>query len=135
MRLTIIPAGADSSARTIVTLVRDEIKLEDQAAKAKLIELPKARAATCGWASLICRPFTPASIPSNTRDKAEPQSTTADVAKLLDKLKQENVDGVILDLRAQRRRLAGGSHQADRAVYQGRPGGAGQGLRRHRPGG
>src|SRR6266496_2559618 len=39
VRLTIIPAD-DSSERRIVTLIRDEIKLEDQAAKAKVIELP-----------------------------------------------------------------------------------------------
>ena len=42
---------------------------------------------------------------SSSKDKPEPKSTTADVAKLLDKLKQENVAGVILDLR----RNGGGS--------------------------
>ncbi len=36
---------------------------------------------------------------SGSKDKPEPKSTTADVAKLLDKLKQEKVAGVILDLR------------------------------------
>jgi carboxyl-terminal processing protease len=43
--------------------------------------------------------------PSNTRGKAEPRSTTEDVKRLLTKLKQENVSGVILDLR----RNGGGS--------------------------
>jgi carboxyl-terminal processing protease len=36
---------------------------------------------------------------STSKDKAEPKSTTADVAKLLEKLKQEKVAGVVLDLR------------------------------------
>src|SRR6202021_420382 len=39
VRLTISPAD-DRAARRIVTLTRDEIKLEDQEAKAKLIEMP-----------------------------------------------------------------------------------------------
>ena len=42
---------------------------------------------------------------ANSKDKPEPKSTTTDVAVLLDKLKQENVAGVILDLR----RNGGGS--------------------------
>src|SRR5262249_28674781 len=40
VRLTIIPADADPSTRKIISLIRDEIKLENQEAKAKLIELP-----------------------------------------------------------------------------------------------
>ncbi|MCZ7640749.1 MAG: PDZ domain-containing protein [Verrucomicrobia bacterium] len=61
--LTIIPAdAADSSERRTVTLVRDEIKLEDQEAKAKLYEMPQPDAAPCDWASSTCPPFTPASI-------------------------------------------------------------------------
>src|SRR5258706_1494655 len=43
VRLTVIPDGADASASTIVTLIRDEIKLEDSEAKAKVIELPGSR--------------------------------------------------------------------------------------------
>ena len=40
MRLTIIPASAaDSSVRKTITLVRDEVKLEDQEAKARLVEV------------------------------------------------------------------------------------------------
>jgi carboxyl-terminal processing protease len=104
VRLTIVPAGGDSSARTMLTLVRDEIKLEDQEAKAKLIELPS----TTGNVRLgvIDLPSFYASFdPSNNRGKAEPRSTTEDVKRLLTKLKLENVAGVILDLR----RNGGGS--------------------------
>ena len=43
VRLTIIPAGAEGSARKLVRLVRDEIKLEDAEAKASLVEWPDAQ--------------------------------------------------------------------------------------------
>ncbi|HWH70612.1 MAG TPA: carboxy terminal-processing peptidase, partial [Candidatus Sulfotelmatobacter sp.] len=105
VRLTVIPAGADSSARTVISLVRDEIKLEDQEAKAKIIDMPGSHGANLRLGVIDLPSFYASFDPSNTRAKAEPKSTTADVAKLLTKLKQENVNGVILDLR----RNGGGS--------------------------
>ena len=45
VRLTISPAD-DRAARRVVTLIRDEIKLEDQEAKAQLIELPDGHGGT-----------------------------------------------------------------------------------------
>ncbi len=105
VRLTIIPAGADSSASKSITLVRDEIKLEDQEAKAKIIELPNAQGGDTRLGVIDLPSFYSSFDPSNTREKAEPKSTTVDVARLLTKLKQENVSGVILDLR----RNGGGS--------------------------
>jgi carboxyl-terminal processing protease len=103
--LTIIPAGTDLSARTTLTLVRDEIKLEDQEAKAKLIELPNGHGGNLRLGVIDLPSFYASFDPSNTRGKSEPRSTTADVSRLLTKLKQENVNGVILDLR----RNGGGS--------------------------
>ena len=41
VRLTIIPAGAGDSTRKTVSLVRDEIKLADEHAKAAIIDLPQ----------------------------------------------------------------------------------------------
>ncbi len=40
VRLTIIPAGASDSSRQVVTLVRDEIKLESGEAKGKIFDVP-----------------------------------------------------------------------------------------------
>jgi carboxyl-terminal processing protease len=100
VRLTIIPAGADSASRKQVTLVRDEIPLEDQAAKAKIIELPDDHGQPVRLGVIDLPSFYAPFDPSNSRDKSGPKSsTTEDVAKLLTKLKQENVKGVILDLR------------------------------------
>ena len=44
VRLTINPSDApNSSVRKVVTLVRDEIKLEESAAKARIFEMPAPR--------------------------------------------------------------------------------------------
>src|SRR5207247_3846228 len=40
VRLKVIPPDTDAAAPAIISLTRDEIKLEDSAAKAKIIELP-----------------------------------------------------------------------------------------------
>jgi carboxyl-terminal processing protease len=98
--LTLIPAGADAGATKVVSLVREEITIEDQEAKAKIIEFPSDSGELFRMGVINLPSFyTPFDV-SKTRGKAEqPRSTTADVATLLTKLKQENVSGVILDLR------------------------------------
>ena len=89
-----------------MSLIRDEIPLEDSAAKAKIIEMSDAPAARTVRLGVIDLPSFYATFDtSGSKDKPEPKSTTVDVAKLLEKLKQENVAGVILDLR----RNGGGS--------------------------
>lgn len=105
VNLTVIPAdAADPSVRKLVTLVRDEIKLEDQEAKAKIIDLGPGDQDKPLRLGLIDLPSFYSSF-DRPRDDAEPKSTTTDVTKLLEKLKREKVDGIILDLR----RNGGGS--------------------------
>jgi carboxyl-terminal processing protease len=99
VNLTIIPAGADASTRKVVSLIRDEIPLEDFAAKAKIIETTDRSGGTLRLGVIDLPSFYATFETSSSKDKPEPKSTTADVAKLLDKLKEENVAGVILDLR------------------------------------
>jgi carboxyl-terminal processing protease len=99
VRLTIIPAGADASTRKVVSVIRDEIPLEDYAAKAKIIETTDHHGGTLRLGVIDLPSFYATFDTSGSKDKPEPKSTTADVAKLLDKLKEENVAGVILDLR------------------------------------
>ena len=99
VRLTLIPAGADASTRTVVSLIRDEVPIEDSAAKAKIIEMSDNRGGTVRLGVIDLPSFYATFDTSGSKDKPEPKSTTTDVAKLLDKLKEENVAGVILDLR------------------------------------
>jgi carboxyl-terminal processing protease len=102
VRLTIIPADApDPSMRKVVSLFRDEIKLEDQEAKAKIIDLPQPNGKT-NRLGVIDLPSFYADLGSR---KATRKSTTTDVGRLLAKLKEENVEGIVLDLR----RNGGGS--------------------------
>lgn len=103
VHLNIIPSdAADDSVRKTISIVRDEIKLEDQQAKAQIIDLPVGdKTQRIGVIDL------PGFYAGEGNGKGAPTSATADVARLVSKLKQENVTGIILDLR----RNGGGSLQ------------------------
>ncbi len=98
VRLTISPAD-DRAARRVLTLIRDEIKLEEQEAKARLIELPDGEGGT-NRLGIIDLPsfYATVDLPGNSGHSE--RSTTADVARLIKKLKQEKIAGLILDLRS-----------------------------------
>ena len=90
--LTIIPVDAADSVRKEVTLIRDEIKLEDQAAKARLYEIASSNSPPLKLGVI--------DLPSFYADNDHPEvNTTSDVTRLINRLKQEKVDGIILDLR------------------------------------
>jgi carboxyl-terminal processing protease len=99
VRLTISPAE-DRAARRVVTLIRDEIKLEDQEAKAQLIELPDGHGGT-NRIGIVDLPsfYAPVDLSGNSGHTAS-RYTSIDVAKLIKKLEQEKVGGIILDLRS-----------------------------------
>jgi carboxyl-terminal processing protease len=98
VRLTISPEG-DRAARRVVTMIRDEIKLEDSEAKARLIEVPDGQGGT-NRIGVIDVPsfYTPIDLPGNAGHSKQ-SYVSDDVAKLIKKLKQEKVVGIIIDLR------------------------------------
>jgi carboxyl-terminal processing protease len=107
VRLRVNPADApDPSLRKELELVRDEIKLEDQEAKARLIEVPDADG-KIQKVGLIDLPsfYATFAVGSQHSDDTDGRSTTSDVLRLIKRLVKENVAGVILDLR----RNGGGS--------------------------
>src|SRR6059058_1383878 len=93
VRLLVIPAdAADPSRRKSVELVRDEIKLKDQEARADIIirKDENGDPIKLGWLTL----------PSFYADMDRHQkSTTRDVLALLKRLKKENIAGLVVDLR------------------------------------
>lgn len=103
VRLTVLPAEG-SAESVVVSLIRDEIKLDDQAAKARLIETP-GPTGPMRLGVIDLPSFYATFDPSHVRGKSEARSTVADVEKLLTRLKKEQVEGIILDLR----RNGGGS--------------------------
>lgn len=95
--LTVVPAGTtDMSVRKVITLVRDEVKLQDQEAKAKIIDyaMPNGKTTRLG---VIDLPSFYSDMDGISQTK---KSCTADVARLLKRLQTENVKGIVLDLRA-----------------------------------
>jgi carboxyl-terminal processing protease len=98
VRLTISPVE-DRAVRRVVTLIRDEIKLEDQEAKAQLIELPDGHGGTTRLGIIDLPSFyATINLPGNT-EHSTAKSTTTDVTRLIKKLKSEKAAGIILDLR------------------------------------
>ena len=93
VRLLVIPSAAeDPSRRKNVELVRDEIKLKDQEARADIIlrKDENGDPIKLGWLTL----------PSFYADMDKHQkSTTRDVLALLKRLKKENIGGLVVDLR------------------------------------
>jgi carboxyl-terminal processing protease len=98
VRLTISPVE-DRAARRVVTLIRDEIKLEDREAKARLVESPDGHGGT-NRIGVIDLPsfYAPVDLSGNS-GHTTPKFTSADVAKLIKKLEREKAVGIILDLR------------------------------------
>jgi carboxyl-terminal processing protease len=97
VRLVIIPADAtDPSTHKTVALMREEIKLEDKEARAKIIEVPTEKGDVTKLAVLDLPSFYE---DMEGRNGPNHKSTTEDVALLLKKLKRENISGLILDLR------------------------------------
>ncbi len=108
--LTIVPAGGAAGAPTkTASLVRDEITLEDQQAKARIVDLPTGPKATKDATKNATQATTKAAtlrlgvidLPSFYADMGggKRRSATADVSRLLAKLQAEHVRGVVLDLR------------------------------------
>ena len=101
VRLSILPKSRGIGGKTReVVLVRDQIKLEDKAAKTEVIETP-----TGVRLGVIEIPTFYRDFGAQAAGSKDFRSTTRDVRKLLDELQKQRVDGVIVDLR----RNGGGS--------------------------
>ncbi|WP_457554094.1 carboxy terminal-processing peptidase [Desulfobacula sp.] len=96
VRLKIIPAKKTNSIKTI-QIKRDRVKLEEQSAKKNIITIDyNHKAFKLG---VIEIPNFYIDFNAYHRGDKDYKSTTKDVKKLLIELKDENIDGLIIDLR------------------------------------
>ncbi len=113
VRLEIIPANAPpGSPKKIIGLTRDQVKLEEQAAKSEIIKIPRDGRE---WSIGVI------DVPSFYRDyralsngDKNYTSTTKDVKRLIAELEQEGIDGLIVDLRGN-----GGGHLTEATALSG----------------
>jgi carboxyl-terminal processing protease len=98
VRLEVLPrlAGSDSGTR-VINLIRDRIKLEDQAAQKSVIEIPN-HGETYRVGVIELPTFY---IDFDGRAQGDPdfRSTTRDVRRLIEELTTDGIDGLIMDLR------------------------------------
>ncbi len=98
VRLNVIPADAvNESGATVVTITRDTVKLEDQSAKSEVLELRySGEDYKIGVVSLPTFYF---DFEAAARGEEDFKSSTRDVRDLLEELKSQEVDAVVMDLR------------------------------------
>ncbi len=95
VRMRVIPADAiDPATRVVITIVRDEIKLTDQEAKAKIFTVPgkDGKSSRVGVLDLP-------SFYADMRGGSDGKSATRDTERLIVKMKRRGVDSLIIDLR------------------------------------
>lgn len=98
VRLQIIPAGSDLNTKPKeITLVRDKVKLEEQAAKSSVLEIINDNKPF--RIGVIDVPKFYNDFEGQKNGDGNYKSTTKDVKLILDSLKNKKVDGVIIDLR------------------------------------
>ena len=98
VRLDILPAelGLDGK-HELVTIARQKVKLEEQAAKSQVIELPDGDGVR--RVGVITLPTFYQDFEGRRRDEPDYRSASRDVARLIGELRQEKVEGILLDLR------------------------------------
>lgn len=97
VRLQVVPANDANAIKTVV-LVRDEIKLEEQAATSR-IETTVDTNGVERKLGYIKLPTFYSSMKLGGDADATPRSATLDVARLVAELNAENVEGLVFDLR------------------------------------
>ena len=97
VRLQVIPASAtDPSKRNVIEITREEVKLKESEAKGEVIDSkgPDGHDVRVGWITL---PSFYAEMEKHGQGDAK--STTKDVRRILERMKKEGIEGLVIDLR------------------------------------
>jgi carboxyl-terminal processing protease len=113
VRLQVLPDGALPGApQKILDLTRNQVKLEEQAAKSKIIQVPRdGREWSIG---VIDVPSFYRDYRALSRGDKDYKSTTKDVKRLISELEDQGIDGLIIDLRDN-----GGGHLTEATALSG----------------
>jgi len=99
VRLDVVPAEAGLDSEPVrVVITRDKVRLEDQAAKSEIMTIPGAGEAE-KRIGVIELPGFYLDFEGRRQNRPDYASATRDVARLLGELREQDVDGVVLDLR------------------------------------
>ena len=98
VRLEVLPAaGGEDAKHVLVTLVRKTVTIAEQAAKKSIINVKDGD--VTHRIGVITLPTFYEDFDARRRGDPDYKSATRDVAKLLGELKQQKVDGVVMDVR------------------------------------
>ena len=101
VRLEILPTSGNGSESKVISIVRDEVKLEEQSAQSEIINIDSGdpKNPTTRKIGVIDIPTFYIDFQGRMENKPDYRSTTRDVAKLIQDLKKEDVEGLVIDLR------------------------------------
>jgi len=113
VRLQILPADSMPGAeQNILKLVRDKIKLEEQAASSKKITIE--REGQSGTVGVITVPSFYQDYDARSKGEQDYVSTTRDVKRLIEELQEDGIVGLVIDLRGN-----GGGHLSEATALTG----------------
>ena len=98
VRLDVIPAAGRADEARRLTITRNEVQLEEQAAQSKIIEI-NGLSSTPRKIGVIDIPAFYLDFDAYRKGDPDFRSTTRDVAKLVNELNEAGVDGLVIDLR------------------------------------
>ncbi len=100
VRLEVLPEEASVTAPpTAIEIVRNEVKLEEQAAKSNVIEVPIEGTDQVQKIGVIDLPVFYLDFEGRASNKPDYRSSTRDVRKQIEDLKEQGVTGIVIDLR------------------------------------
>ena len=101
VRLEVLPEEESVGGPTeIISIVRDEVKLEEQAATSEIIEVPMDESGEkVVKIGVIDLPVFYLDFNGRAQNKPDYRSSTRDVRRLIGELEEEGVTGIVVDLR------------------------------------
>ena len=98
VRLEVIPASSEDASKTrVVSITRNTVQLEEQSAQKKLLTLQQG--GTTHKIGVVEIPTFYVDFKAVQQGEPDYKSTTRDVHALIDQLKADGVEGIIIDLR------------------------------------